>query len=85
MPPAAFAGWPGFWYNGAMKTTSIERNVFLLLLCAGIALMVAVPSAAKERAYDFRKRLEVVHEEGRRDRALVPAADEFEIAEITET
>ena len=34
---------------------------------------------AKENAYDFRKRLEIVHEEGLRDVALRPAADEIEL------
>ena len=33
--------------------------------------------AAVEESYDFRKRLEVVHEAGRRDPAAKPAADEF--------
>ena len=32
---------------------------------------------AKENAYDFRKRLEIVHEEGLRDATLRPTADEI--------
>ena len=34
---------------------------------------------AKENAYDFRKRLEIVHEEGLRDTTLSPTSDEIEL------
>ena len=37
----------------------------------------AVAGAVAEKPYDFRKRLEVVHEDGRCDRSLKPTADEF--------
>ena len=52
---------------------------------AGLGLTLAAMFAtagtvvAKENAYDFRKRLEIVHEEGLRDVALRPAADEIEL------
>ena len=52
---------------------------------AGMGLTLAAMFAtagtvvAKENAYDFRKRLEIVHEEGLRDVALRPAADEIEL------
>ena len=44
-------------------------------------MMAVVPSAAKERQYDFRKRLAVVHEEGRRDASLKPSADEIVLSD----
>ena len=53
----------------------------VLLFCVFIAALAAVPSAAKERPYDFRKRLAVVHEQARRDASLKPAADEIELAD----
>ena len=49
----------------------------------GLALAAMFAAAgtvvAKENAYDFRKRLEIVHEEGLRDATLSPAADEIEL------
>ena len=67
----------------AMEKISTAGNApfFLsrLLLCAGVALAAAMPSMAKERAYDFRKRLAVVHEADRRDTSLKPSADEIEL------
>ena len=41
----------------------------------------ACEARAAEAPYDFRKRLEVVHETGRRDPAAKPAADEFVFAD----
>jgi len=52
---------------------------------AGMGLTLAAMFAAagtvvaKENAYDFRKRLEIVHEEGLRDAALRPTTDEIEL------
>ena len=41
----------------------------------------ACAACAAEAPYDFRKRLEVVHEAGRRDTSAKPAADEFVLAD----
>ena len=49
----------------------------LVVLVAGLACA----SVSAEAPYDFRKRLEVVHEAGRRDPAAKPAADEFVFAD----
>lgn len=46
------------------------------LLSALLSVAVAV-SAFAEKPYDFRKQLEVVHDRGRRDLELKPAAEEF--------
>ena len=40
-----------------------------------------VPKASVEAPYDFRKRLEIVHEAGRRNSAVKPTADEFVFAD----
>ena len=54
-------------------------NMIRLKVCfVGIALASAVRvTVAAEAPYDFRRRLELVHEAGRRDPAEKPAADEF--------
>ena len=60
-----------------------RRMVGAALLFGGT--IVAVPAAeaavSAEAPYDFRKRLEVVHEAGRRDPAAKPEADEFVFAD----
>ncbi len=58
-----------------------HRLFFLMTACL---VFSAAPSAvAKERSYDFRKRLCVVHEADRRDSSLRPAADEVELKDGT--
>ena len=45
-------------------------------MVAGLAV-VGMGGVCGEKPYDFRKRLDVVHESGRRDPAAKPSADEF--------
>ena len=49
--------------------------------CAVGAVFGMCFSATAESPYDFRKRLEVVHESDRRDPAAKPAADELVFAD----
>ena len=53
-----------------------NKTILLFLLSTSLGLF-----AVAEEEYAFRKRLEVVHESGRRDMALSPAADEFVFAD----
>ena len=73
-------GGVGFGIIYAMQSIYADKRS-VLLFCAFIAALAAVPSAAKEKAYDFRKRLAVVHEEGRREASLKPSADEVELSD----
>ena len=50
-------------------------------MMAGALLALAGMCGAAEQPYDFRKRLEVVHEAGRRDPAAKPADGEFVFAD----
>ena len=65
------------WSNGRMKRNTRQMAGMGLTLAAIFATAGTV--VAKENAYDFRKRLAIVHEEGLRDVALRPAADEIEL------
>ena len=55
----------------------MKEKSYLGMLCA----LLALSSAGAEAPYAFRSRLEVVHEPGRRDLSLRPAADEFVFAD----
>lgn len=57
------------------------NNEICIFLAAVTLLASATVCGAAERPYDFRKRLEIVHEAGRRDPAVMPAADEFVFAD----
>ena len=57
-----------------------KREKMVMMCVAGIVLL-AVGGQGAEAPYDFRKRLEVVHEAGRRDPAAERAADEFAFAD----
>ena len=59
-----------------MKT--VRFNGIAAIAC-GIAAILAFPSSGED-AYDFRRRLETVHQSHRRDMAQKAAADELEIA-----
>ena len=52
------------------------KKIVSLAMVAGLAV-VGMGGEHGEKPYDFRKRLDVVHESGRRDPAAKPAADEF--------
>ena len=54
---------------------------FLKVLIFAIAIGGALAGSAAERPYDFRKRLEVVHEPGRRDAAARPTPTDFVFAD----
>ena len=58
-----------------------KQLVAALLLGAILVCAVAEVAFAAEAPYDFRKRLEIVHEAGRRDPAAKPEADEFVFAD----
>ena len=59
-----------------------KRLPRLKIALVGLASAFAVcETFAAEAPYDFRKRLEIVHEAGRRDPAAKPAADEFVFAD----
>ncbi|MFA7173047.1 MAG: hypothetical protein WC340_06485 [Kiritimatiellia bacterium] len=58
-----------------------NKNKTVMSAVALTVIMAAVCSIAQikyERPYDFRKRLEIVHEPDQRDTSLQPATDEFE-------
>lgn len=50
----------------------------------GVACLVQALVVSAENAYDFRRRLEVVHQADRRDPAALRAADEFALALVEE-
>ena len=52
------------------------KKIVSLAMVAGLAV-VGMGGEHGEKPYDFRKRLDVVHESGRRDPAAKPSADEF--------
>ena len=52
------------------------KKIVSCAMVAGLAV-VGMGGQCGEKPYDFRKRLDVVHESGRRDPAAKPAADEF--------
>ena len=52
------------------------KKIVSCAMVAGLAV-VGMGGVCGEKPYDFRKRLDVVHESGRRDPAAKPAADEF--------
>ncbi len=54
------------------------KKIVCLAMVAGLA-MVCMGGVCGEKPYDFRKRLDVVHESGRRDPAAKPTADEFAV------
>ena len=60
-----------------------EKQLRAACLLGGVILAFAAVEAAvaTEAPYDFRKRLEIVHEAGRRDPAAKPTADEFVFAD----
>jgi hypothetical protein len=60
-----------------MKINCVCFAMATAVFCLGAPLC----RAYAEAPYDFRKRLEVVHEAGRRDPAAKPAADEFVFAD----
>ena len=60
-----------------MKTMTGKRFACFGLLV--VSALTATMATAKENAYDFRKRLAVVHEEGRRDVSLRPMDGEIEL------
>ncbi|MBQ3289569.1 MAG: discoidin domain-containing protein [Kiritimatiellae bacterium] len=62
-----------------MKASSMTVCAFGAVL--GLAAFADSCKTATEAPYDFRKRLEIVHEAGRRDPAAKPTADEFVFAD----
>ena len=56
------------------------KKIVSLAMVAGLAV-AGMGGGGGENPYDFRKRLDVVHESGRRDPAAKPAADEFAITD----
>ena len=55
------------------------KKTLISLLVVLFALVIRAFELPLEKPYDFRKRLDVVHEAGVRDPALRPEADEFEV------
>ena len=64
-----------------MKSGRNQLRAVCLLGGVILAFAAVEVAVAAEAPYDFRKRLEIVHEAGRRDPAAKPATDEFVFAD----
>ena len=85
---AAGAGMNVVWM-WRRKEAAMKRDNWMSMLCrmafgVGMSSILAFANAevfAAEAPYGFRRRLETVHEPGRRDAAAKPMADEFSFAD----
>ena len=59
----------------------IMCGTILAVAAGALVLPLAVAGDCVERAYDFRRRLETVHEAGVRDGSLLPSADELALSD----